>query len=160
MKPGRALAIAAAATVAGGYLARRAVRRHPALTLRAEAPALPVAPDNAGSVECPACHATWSDLLITPAGICVDCAVGANPSPKSEPYSDPFWILSPAELKRLEPEIERLAAESERQEKRLADPNLSPDGPYYAGILTQIEQINREFMLLLQLYATSRQFHH
>jgi len=56
-------------------------------------------------------------LGLTPAGVCLRCA-DRNPL-RTEPHSNPFWILSPGEVRRVEREINRLAAELQRMSESL-----------------------------------------
>ena len=119
--------------------------------------------ESSGTVTCPVCHKMWDSLELTPAGPCLRCA-DRDPTLSAAPRSDPFWTLSPQEIKRLEPEIERLAAELRRMNDRLAGLQLRQtaegsdvyDRAAEAG-RDQWHAIQRELHLLQLLRAASRQ---
>ena len=77
-------------------------------------------PESSGIVTCPVCHQMWGALELTLAGPCLRCA-DRNPTLRAEPRSDPFWTLSPQEVKRLEPEIQRLAGQLQHMNHRFAE---------------------------------------
>ena len=119
--------------------------------------------ESSGTVTCPLCHEMWDSLELTPAGPCLRCADGSPD--RAESYSDPFWTLSPQELRRVELEIDRLAAELSRMNRRLSDPrnsqtSVGADG-YDRGIESARDRwhaLQRELHLLQLLRAASRQF--
>ena len=121
-------------------------------------------PESSGTLTCPICHEMWDSLELTPAGPCLRCA-DENPALGVEPHSDRFWILSPKEVRRLEPEIQRLAARLERmndrfaelQQRQFAEGSEVYDRAMEAGI-DHWHALQRELHLLHQLRAASRQF--
>jgi hypothetical protein len=103
-------------------------------------------------------------LHLTLAGVCLRCA-DQNPDLRVEPRSDPFWALSPREVRRLELEIERLSAELARMNRRftaLQEQQLARGGdPYDRAMECGRERwhaLQRELHLLHLLRAASRQF--
>src|SRR5687768_7425932 len=56
--------------------------------------------ESSGMVTCPVCHGMWDSLELTPAGPCLRCA-DRDSTLRAEPRSDPFWTLSPEEVKRV-----------------------------------------------------------
>jgi hypothetical protein len=120
--------------------------------------------ESSGLVTCPMCREMGDSLELTPAGACLRCA-DRNPALRAEPHSDPFWILSPRELRRLEPEIQRLAAELDRMNGRLAELQQRQiveggDG-YDRAVEAERDEwhaLQRELHLLHLLRAASRQF--
>jgi len=127
-----------------------------------------VTPDNlaesAGLVTCPICQEMADSLELTPAGLCLRCA-DQNPTLRARPHSDPFWILSRRELRRLEPEIQRLSSELEQinrrlvalQDKQIAEGSQVYDRAIEAGRDRWLE-LGRELHLLHLVRAASRQF--
>ena len=115
--------------------------------------------ESSGTVTCPICHEMWDSLDLTPAGLCLSCA-DENPAMKSRPNSDPFWTLSPRELRRLEREIQRLAARLERVNDRFARLEQGSDGYSHAMEAGRDEwhAMQRELHLLQLLRAASKQF--
>jgi hypothetical protein len=88
-----------------------------------------------------------------------------NPAIRADPYSDPFWVLSPREVRRLEGEIERLAAELNRVNRRFAalkKQQLAHGGDVYDRAMEagrdEWHALQRELHLLHLLRAASRQF--
>ena len=103
-------------------------------------------------------------LSLTPAGPCLSCA-DQNPALRAEPYSDTFWVLSPRQIRRLEREIERLAAEARRVDERFArlqQQQVAEGGNGYDRALESERNrwlaLQRELHLLQTLRAASRQF--
>jgi hypothetical protein len=103
-------------------------------------------------------------LDLTPAGPCLRCA-DRNPALKAEPYSDTFWVLSPGEVRRLEREIERLAAELGRMNQKFAElqqQQIAEGGDGYDRAMesdrNRWHALQRELHLLQVLRAASRQF--
>jgi hypothetical protein len=120
--------------------------------------------ESSGMVTCPVCHETGDSLDLTPAGSCLRCA-DANPAIRAEPHSDTFWTLSPGEVRRLEPEIQRLAAELDRMNDRFAELQQQQLTEGSDGYVRAIEAgrerwlaLQRELHLLHLLRAASRQF--
>jgi hypothetical protein len=119
--------------------------------------------ESSGMVTCPVCHEMWDSLDLTPAGRCLRCA-DRDPALRAEPRSDPFWTLSPEEVKRLEPEIERLAAELHRMNDRLVQlqqRQVAEGSDVYDRAMEarrdQWHALQRELHLLQLLRAASRQ---
>jgi hypothetical protein len=110
--------------------------------------------ESSGLVTCPICQEMSDSLELTPAGPCLRCA-DMEPTLRAEPHSDPFWILSPREVGRLELEIQRLAAKLERMNDRLVE--LQDDRAMEA-VRDQWHALQRELHLLHLLRAASRQF--
>jgi len=82
---------------------------------------------------------------------------------RAEPYSDTFWVLSPGQIRRLEREITRLAAEAERVDQRfsrLQQQQMTEDseGPAMEAERNRWHGLQRELHLLEMLRAASRQF--
>jgi hypothetical protein len=120
--------------------------------------------ESSGTVTCPLCHEMWDSLELTPAGLCLRCADG-DPAIRVNPHSDPFWILSPREIRRLETEIQRLAAELERMDDRLVGLQRRQMAGRGGGYDRAVEAarddwhaLQRELHLLHLLRAASRQF--
>lgn len=120
--------------------------------------------ESSGTVTCPICEETADSLELTPAGPCLRCA-DADPTLKAQPYSDPFWTLSPQEVRRLEREIHRLAAELDRmndgflelQRRQIAEGGDGYDRAIEAA-RDEWHALQRELHLLHLLRAASRQF--
>jgi hypothetical protein len=120
--------------------------------------------ESSGTVTCSFCHEMWDSLDLTPAGLCLRCA-DRRPATRAEPHSDPFWILSSQEVRRLESEIQRLAAEVDRINDRLVELEQrqraeGSDG-YDRAVEAQRDRwhaLQRELHLLHLLRAASRQF--
>lgn len=113
---------------------------------------------SSGTATCRVCHVMWDSLHLTPAGVCLSCA-DRSPEVRAEPQSDPFWALSPHQVRRLEAEIERLAGKLKRMEERLG--KLEGSGGYAQAVEEQWKQwhaLQRELHLLHLLRAASRQF--
>jgi hypothetical protein len=118
--------------------------------------------ESSGTVTCPLCQEMWDSLDLTPAGPCLRCADG-NPAVRAQAHSDPFWILSPREVRRLEPEIQRLAAELDRMNDRLVQLQQMADGSDVCRRTMEAQRdewhaLQRELHLLHLLRAASRQF--
>jgi hypothetical protein len=119
---------------------------------------------SSGMVTCPVCQEMADSLDLTPAGPCLRCA-DRNPALRAEPYSDRFWVLSPREVRRLEREIERMAAQVRRVDERLArlqQQQMAEGGDGYVPAM-ELERkrwhaLERELHLLQMLRAASRQF--
>jgi hypothetical protein len=121
-------------------------------------------PESSGTVTCPACNEMGDSLGLTPAGLCLRCA-DRNPMVRVKAHSDPFWILSPREVRRLEPEIRRLAAELEGMNARfieLRQRQIAEGGEVYDRAMEAARDdwhdLERELHLLHLLRAASRQF--
>ena len=119
---------------------------------------------SSGVVTCPVCQEMADALDLTPAGPCLSCA-DRNPALRAEPYSDTFWVLSPSQVRRLEREIERLAAEAHRVDERFArlqQRQMAEGGEEYIrameGERNRWLGLQRELHLLQMLRAASRQF--
>ena len=119
---------------------------------------------SSGMVTCPVCQETADALDLTPAGPCLSCA-DRNTALRGEPYSDPFWVLSPNQLRQLEREIERLAAELGRMNQKFAQlqqQQIAEGGDGYdRGMESDTKRwhaLQRELHLLQMLRAGSRQF--
>lgn len=123
-------------------------------------------PESSGLVTCPVCQETGDSLELTPAGPCLRCADN-SPELRAEPHSDRFWILSPQEVRRLEPEIERIAAELRlinQQLLELGGRQIAQGGEAYNRAVESRWQewhaLQRELHLLHLLRAASRQYAH
>ena len=120
--------------------------------------------ESSGTVTCPICHQLADSLELTPAGLCLACA-DRNPGVRARPHSDPFWALSARQVRRLEREIWRLAAELDRMNDRLAllqrqeqaEGSDVFDRAMEAG-RDEWQAMQRELHLLHLLRAASRQF--
>jgi len=117
---------------------------------------------SSGVVTCPVCQEMADALDLTPAGPCLSCA-DQNPALRTEPYSDTFWVLSPREIRRLEREITRLAAEAQRVDEgfsRLQQQQMTDggEGPAMEAERNRWHGLQRELHLLQMLRAASRQF--
>ena len=119
---------------------------------------------SSGVVTCPVCQEMADALDLTPAGPCLGCA-DQSPTLRAEPYSDTFWVLSPRQIRRLEREIERLAAEARRVDERFArlqQQQVAEGGNGYDRALESERNrwlaLQRELHLLQTLRAASRQF--
>lgn len=119
---------------------------------------------SSGTVSCPVCHEMWDSLELTPAGPCLRCA-DASPTVRAEPHSDPFWALSRTEVRRVELEIDHLAAELDRIDRRLSElrdrGTSAGDDVYDRGVEAERGRwhaLQRELHLLQLLRAASRQF--
>ena len=119
--------------------------------------------ESSGMVTCPVCHQQWDSLDLTLAGPCLRCA-DRDPTLRAEPRSDPFWTLSPQEVRKLEPQIERLAAELRRMNDRLAElqqRQVAEESDVYDRAMEarrdQWHALQRELHLLQLLRAVSRQ---
>jgi hypothetical protein len=121
-------------------------------------------PQSSGTISCPICQEMADSLDFTPAGPCLRCA-DRNPALRAAPHSDPFWTLSHRELRRLESEIQRLAAELEGMGRRfleLQQRQLADGGGMYDRAMeaegARWHALQRELHLLHLLRAASRQF--
>jgi len=121
-------------------------------------------PQAFGTVSCPVCQELADSLELTPAGPCLRCA-DRDPALRAEAHSDPFWTLSHRELRRLEFEIQRLAAELQRMNRRfleLQQRQLAEGGGMYDRAMeaegARWQALQRELHLLHLLRAASRQF--
>jgi hypothetical protein len=120
--------------------------------------------ESSGTVTCFICQEMGDSLDLTPAGLCLRCA-DRNPHLKVEPRSDPFWILSPREVRRLEHQIQRLAAELDHMDERFAElkqRQIAEGSEVYDRIMEakrdEWHALQRELHLLHLLRAASRQF--
>jgi hypothetical protein len=120
--------------------------------------------ESSGMVTCPICLEMADSLELTPAGPCLRCA-DEMPELRAEPRSDRFWILSPQEVRRLEPEIERVAAELRRMNQQLVElgqRQMVEGGDLYDRAVEARRQewhaVQRELHLLQLLRAASRQY--
>lgn len=120
--------------------------------------------ENLGTVTCRVCHEMWDSLDLTPAGLCLRCA-DEDPAVRAEPRSDPFWILSPREIQRLEAEIQRLGTELGAMNQRLGEVKQRQMAEGSAVYDRAVEDkrdewhaVQRELHLLQLLRAASRQF--
>jgi len=120
--------------------------------------------ESSGTVTCPICHEMGDSLDLTPAGACLRCA-DADPTLRAEPHSEPFWTLSPRDVRRLESEIQRLAAELHRMNHRLVKlkEQQTAHGSNVYDRTMEAERdrwhaLQRELHLLHLLRAASRQF--
>jgi hypothetical protein len=120
--------------------------------------------ESSGLVTCPMCREMGDSLELTPAGPCLRCA-DRNPTLRAEPHSDRFWILSPREIRRAEAEIQRLAAELDRMNRRFAElreRQIAGGGDEYDRAMEAERDewlaVQRELHLLHLLRAASRQF--
>jgi hypothetical protein len=103
-------------------------------------------------------------LELTPAGLCLLCA-DRNPGLRATPHSDPFWKLSPREVRRLEGDIQRLAAKLNRMNEELVQlqqrQSIEGGNIFDRSMESQRESwlsLQRELHLLHLLRAASRQF--
>jgi hypothetical protein len=117
---------------------------------------------SSGVVTCPVCQEMNDALSLTPAGSCLHCA-DQNRALRAEPYSDTFWVLSPRQVRRLEREIERLAAEAHRVDQRFArlqqrQMTEGGEGPAMEAERNRWHGLQRELHLLQLLRAASLQF--
>jgi hypothetical protein len=119
---------------------------------------------SSGMATCPTCQEMADALDLSPAGPCLRCA-DQNPALEAEPYSDPFWILSRGEIRRLELEIDRLAQELERMSRRFAglqQQQIAEGGDGYDRAMEaerdRWHALQRELHLLHLLRAASRQY--
>ena len=120
--------------------------------------------ESSGTVTCPICQEMEDSLDLTPAGPCLRCADG-NSAIRAEPHSDTFWTLSPGEVRRLEPEIQRLAAELDRMNHRFVElehQQIAEGSDVYDRVVEagrdRWQALQRELHLLHLLRAASRQF--
>jgi hypothetical protein len=121
-------------------------------------------PQSSGTVSCPSCQEMADSLDLTPAGSCLRCA-DRKPALRAKPYSDPFWTLSHRELRRLESEIQHLASELERMNRRfleLQQHQMAEGGGMYDRAMeaqgARWQALQRELHLMQLLRAASRQF--
>jgi hypothetical protein len=121
-------------------------------------------PESSGMASCPVCHEMGDALSLTPAGLCLRCA-DQRPNLRVEPHSDGFWLLSPQQIRRLEGEIARIAAELTRMNQQLVElgqRQLTASGDDYNRAVEakrpQWQAMQRELHLLHLLRAASRQF--
>ena len=120
--------------------------------------------ESTGTVTCPICQEMADSLQLTPAGPCLSCA-DRSPGMTARPHSDPFWILSPEKVTRLEHEIQRLVAELDRMNSRFAELRQrhaeEGNGRYRRALEEERDRwhaLQRELHLLHLLRAASRQF--
>ena len=121
-------------------------------------------PQSSGTVTCPVCQTMGDSLHLTPAGLCLSCA-DANPMIRTEPHTQPFWALSPHEVRRLESEIRLLAGRLDRINGRLVELKQKQgwdSGEMYDRAVeaqwNDWHALQRELHLLQLLRAASRQF--
>ncbi len=119
--------------------------------------------ESSGTVTCPLCHRMGNALDLTLAGFCLRCA-DRDPTLRAEPRSDPFWALSPDEVTRVEPEIQRLAAALDRMNRRLVQlqqRQIAEGGDVYDRAMEagrdEWHALQRELHLMQLLRAASRQ---
>ena len=119
---------------------------------------------SSGTVTCSICQEMADALELTPAGLCLSCADG-NPAVRARPHSNPFWTLSPRQVRRLEPEIQRLAARLNRMNQDLAElrqQQVADGSDVYdratEAVRDEWQALQRELHLLHLLRAASRQF--
>lgn len=75
--------------------------------------AWPDAPESPGTSYCGQCRAGFDALLFARGSrLCPRCLGRADLDLIPTPRSDPFWLLTPREVARIEPEIVRLAGEA------------------------------------------------
>jgi hypothetical protein len=153
----------------GATLAGLSVGEVPNLAAAAPAPGEPFSvthanlAESSGTVTCPMCQEMGDSLELTPAGPCLRCA-DAHPGLRARPASDPFWTLSPTEVRRLEAEIQRLAAELERIDDRLRmqQQQCGEEAERFDRVMEAERDhwhaLQRELHLLHLLRAASRQF--
>jgi hypothetical protein len=116
--------------------------------------------ESSGTVTCPSCQEMGDSLDLTPAGVCLVCA-DRNPAMKAAPHSDPFWTLSPRGVRRLEREIQRLAARLDGMNERFATLQAAGSDGYERAMEAGREEwhaLQRELHLLQLLRAASAQF--
>jgi hypothetical protein len=120
--------------------------------------------ESSGLVTCAVCQEMEHSLDLTPAGLCLRCA-DRNPTVRAEPHSNRFWILSPREIRRVEVEIRRLAAELERVDQCFVnlERRQTAEGSKVYDRTLEAERdrwnaLQRELHLLHLLRAASRQF--
>ena len=116
--------------------------------------------ESTGMVTCPSCQEMWDSLNLTPAGVCLLCA-DRNPSMKAPPHSNLFWTLSVREIRRIEREIQLLAAKLERMNCRFAELHQQGSDAYEKAMERRRDEwqaLQRELQLLQLLRAASRQF--
>jgi len=120
--------------------------------------------ESSGLVTCPVCHELADSLALTVAGPCLRCA-DIQPELRAEFQSRPFWVLSPEETKRLEVEIEQLAARLNQMNARLAElreRQIDGGGDSFDRAAeserSSWHAMQRELHLLHLLRAASRQF--
>ena len=127
-----------------------------------------VTPDNladgSSRVTCSMCHEVAGSLDLTPAGLCLACA-DAHPEVRAQPESDPFWVLSPREIQRLEGEIQSLASRLDGMNVRLLQLQEAQGRDGSGAFDRAMEKAwgqwhatQRELHLLHLLRAASRQF--
>jgi hypothetical protein len=120
--------------------------------------------ESCGTVTCPICHEMGDTLGLTPAGPCLRCA-DQNPDLRVEPHSDRFWMLSPAEVRRVESEMDRIVAKLQGMDRQLVhlsqrQADKCGDG-YDRAVETRRQEwlaLQRELHLLHLLRVASRQF--
>lgn len=119
---------------------------------------------SSGMVTCAICYQMADALELTPAGLCLSCA-DRNPAARARPHSNPFWTLSPRQVRRLESEIQRLAARLNRMNQDLAalqQRQIAAGSDVYDRAMEAVRDewhaLQRELHLLHLLRAASRQF--
>jgi hypothetical protein len=135
------------------------------MTTTTTAPTMPAAdwpdaPQSPGTSHCSQCGAGFDGLLLTRgAGICPRCLGRADRSLIPTLRSDPFWLLTPQQITRLELEIVRLAAEAIRVDETLGplERELGWDHPTYLAAIDEYSEIESERLLLHMVHAASRQ---
>jgi hypothetical protein len=111
-------------------------------------------PQSSGYSRCDQCTHMYEDLGgITLCGLCVACALQADPSSTVTLRSDPFWLLSPEEMDRAAVELQHLHAEYEQLEGTLPDGDW---GEAERPTMDELKAIEREAMLLQLLRVVSR----
>lgn len=116
--------------------------------------------ESSGMVTCPSCQEMWDSLDLTPSGVCLPCA-DRNPAMKASPRSDPFWALSIREVRRVEREIQLLAAKLDSMNRHFAVLRLQGGDVYERAMERRRDEwhaLQRELHLLQMLRAASRQF--
>jgi hypothetical protein len=131
-------------------------------------PAFSVTPENlarsSGLLTCPDCNELADSLELTPAGLCLRCA-DRNPAVKARSFSEPFWALSPRQIRRLERAIQLLSAQRNRMNAgllKLQRVQVEQGGNAFDSAMEaarpQLLALERELHLLQLLRAASRQF--
>jgi hypothetical protein len=131
-------------------------------------PSFTVTPENlarsAGLVTCAGCGETADSLELTPAGLCIRCA-DRNPAVKVSPCSEPFWTLTPQQIRRVERQIQLLSTQRDRMNAgllKLKQAQGKQDGSAFDSAMEaarpQLLALERELHLLQLLRAASRQF--
>ena len=112
-------------------------------------------PDREGNARCRSCSQRSDELTVVD-GLCVRCLAGTEPVPAMVPLSEPFWLLTPDEILRAEPELQRLDAKAKALDQyHDSFPELAPER---VTILEAMDAVRREALLLHMLRNASRQY--